>query len=120
MARSALVLSGGGANGAYEVGVLKALFGGKSSATGGAPLHVDTIAATSIGTFNTAVLLSNYGKDSWAQAIAGLEAVWIERIAASSATSGNGVFRYRPNFIEWLNVAQFRLNPVQPARMLAD
>jgi predicted acylesterase/phospholipase RssA len=118
--RSALVLSGGGANGAYEVGVLKALFGGKSPTTGGAPLHASSIAATSIGTFNTAVLLSHYHRRSWDEAIAGLESVWVERIAAPGATSPNGVFRYRPNFLEWIDVAQFRLNPMQPARALAS
>ena len=40
------------------------------------------------------------------------------RIAAHGATSPNGVFRYRPNFLEWIDVAQFRLNPMQPARAL--
>jgi len=118
--RSALVLSGGGANGAYEVGVLKALFGGKSPTTGGSPLHASAIAATSIGTFNTAILLSNYHNRSWDEAVAGLESVWVDRIAAPGATAPNGVFRYRPNFLEWIDVAQFRLNPMQPARALAS
>jgi len=117
---SALVLSGGGANGAYEVGVLKALFGGKSPTTRGSPLHASSIAATSIGTFNTAVLLSNYHRRSWDEAVAGLESVWLDRIAAPGVTSPNGVFRYRPNFLEWIDVAQFRLNPMQPARALAS
>ena len=116
---SALVLSGGGANGAYEVGVLKALFGGKAPTTGGAPLHAGSIAATSIGAFNTAVLLSNYHRRSWDEAVAGLESVWVDRMAASGRLSPNGVFRYRPDFLEWMEVAQFRLSPMQMARSFA-
>jgi len=116
---SALVLSGGGANGAYEVGVLKALFGGKSPTTGGSPLHATSIAATSIGTFNTAVLLSSYHRRRWDEAVAGLESVWIDRIAAPGRLSPNGVYRYRPNFLEWIDVAQFRFSPVQSARAFA-
>ena len=113
-----LVLSGGGANGAYELGVLKALMLGQSPSTGRRPLEVDSIAATSIGTFNAAVLLSCYSGD-WSDAVDGLETVWLDRMAAPRAASPNGVFRYRPNFLEWLDVAQFRLNPWQPARALA-
>jgi len=74
-----VVLSGGGANGAYEIGVLKALFRGESPATGHQPLEPGVIAATSIGAFNSAVLLSTY-TDSWSQAISALEKVWLERI----------------------------------------
>jgi NTE family protein len=117
--RSGLVLSGGGANGAYELGVLKALLLGGSPATAERPLHADCIAATSIGSFNAAVLLSHYHRRSWHEAVTALESVWIDQIAAPRAISSNGVFRYRPNFIDWFDVAQFRLNPWQPARVLA-
>ena len=113
-----LVLSGGGANGAYELGVLKALMLGRSPSTGRRPLEVDSIAATSIGTFNAAVLLSRYRGD-WGEAVAELEAVWLDRMAAPHGASQNGVFRYRPNFLEWLEVAQLRLNPWEPARAFA-
>ena len=39
--RQAVILSGGGASGAYEVGVLKGLFAGDSSATNYTPLMPD-------------------------------------------------------------------------------
>ena len=113
------MLSGGGANGAYELGVLKALLLGRSPATRHEPLHPDTIAATSIGSFNAAVLLSHTGGGGWEGAIAALESVWVDQMAAPRAMSPNGVFRYRPNVLEWMDVAQFRLNPWQPARALA-
>ncbi|MDE5556915.1 MAG: patatin-like phospholipase family protein, partial [Ruminococcus sp.] len=45
-----LVLSGGGAKGAYEIGVYKAL-----SAMGAEP-YIDTIAGTSVGALNAVLL----------------------------------------------------------------
>ncbi len=116
--RSGLVLSGGGANGAYEIGVLKALVRGESPASGGRPLKPESIASTSIGTFNASVLLSVYAGE-WRDAVDALERVWLDRIAAPRQLAQNGVFRYRPNFLEWFDVAQLRLNPLRPARDLA-
>jgi hypothetical protein len=40
-AKHAVILSGGGANGAYEIGVLRALFAGNSEATQGEPLDAE-------------------------------------------------------------------------------
>ena len=51
--RTAVVLSGGGAFGAYEVGVMKALIDGKSPSTGYAPLTPDIFAGTSIGAYTS-------------------------------------------------------------------
>ena len=48
----AVVLSGGGANGAYEAGCLKAIFGGHSPATGKQPVEADIFTGTSVGSFN--------------------------------------------------------------------
>ena len=81
---SGIVLSGGGANGAYEIGVLKALFRGESPANGHQPVEPGVIAATSIGAFNSAVLLSNH-TDSWSRAIDALEKVWLEQVSLSGA-----------------------------------
>ena len=100
--RSAMVLSGGGANGAYELGVMKALIGGLSPSTGGHPLTPAAIAATSIGAFNGAVLLSHLDH-SWPAAVDALEQVWVERMASPSIALRNGVMRYRLNPIDWAN-----------------
>ena len=53
----AITLSGGGAYGAYEVGVLKALMGGHASVTGGEPLDPRIFTGTSAGAYLAAVLL---------------------------------------------------------------
>ena len=113
----AVVLSGGGANGGYEVGVIKALTSGHSAGTGLRTPEITAIAATSIGAFNAAVLLSHFN-GRWHEAAAALEAAWLHRISAAGATSANGVFRYRPNFTEWMNVSSLVTDPMQPAREL--
>jgi NTE family protein len=117
--KSALVLSGGGANGAYELGVMRALFKGESSSTHRAPLELASLAGTSIGAFNAAVLLSGY-QGSWPDALAALEHIWFDRMAADGALSPNGVFRYRPNFLEWVDPMRVVSNPMPPLRELAD
>ena len=50
--KHAIILSGGGGYGAYEVGVLKALLTGKSPTTGFEPLVPDIMTGTSVGAYN--------------------------------------------------------------------
>jgi NTE family protein len=119
MSPSAVVLSGGGANGAYEIGVLKALVRGQSPATAYEPLHPEVIAATSIGAFNAAVLLSNLAR-SWGDAVGALEDVWLDRISLGERAARNGVFRLRANPLSWFDVGLLRNNPLKPARDLAE
>lgn len=88
-----LVLSGGGANGAYEVGVMKALFAGASPGTGYRPIDPEIFTGTSTGAFNAALMV---GRDAPApEALAYLEAVWLDTIADTLVNCGNGVFRIR-------------------------
>ena len=54
--KQALILSGGGANGAYEVGILKALFSGKCKRI--PAVEPELFFGTSIGSFNAAFLVS--------------------------------------------------------------
>lgn len=67
-----LVLSGGGAKGAYQVGVLKAL---RELGT-----RIDAVSGASIGALNGGVLASSPSLDV---AVERLEAVW-ERLANDS------------------------------------
>lgn len=118
-ARPALVLSGGGAYGAYEVGVIKALAAGKSPATEYVPLVPDIVAGTSIGAFNAAMVLSTLDED-FREAAGALEKVWVRQIAGGPRGCGGGVFRYRGNvfnaFIPWC-IAQ---NPMAGFSALAE
>ena len=77
----ALVLQGGGALGAYEAGVLKALYEkisekDKNEGKEGRPLF-DIVAGTSIGAINSAILVSNVkNQTNWKKAIIKLENFW--------------------------------------------
>jgi NTE family protein len=89
-----VVLSGGGADGAYEVGVLKALLHGASPATGYRPIDPEVYTGTSVGAYNATIMASRPGTPATAVAEE-LEAIWLDRIANSLRTCGNGVFRVR-------------------------
>jgi len=113
--RQGVILSGGGAKGAYEVGVLKALFEGESPATNYAPFDPDVVTGNSIGAFNAALLLSRLDDDGPAAAVAYLEHVWTELIPCDRTEDRNRVFRYRLNPLDfvtgyaWLDAPE-RLN----------
>jgi NTE family protein len=109
--REAVVLSGGGAKGAFEVGVLKALAAGASPATGYQPIGVDIYTGTSVGAYN-ATFLASRGGMPLTVAVARLEEVWRQRIANTPEHCGNGVYRVRGLPFQGLSPGCF-LNPVQ-------
>jgi len=91
-----LVLSSGGADGAYAVGVLKALLNGKSAVTDYLPLDATVYVGNSIGGLNSALLVSQleYGPEA---AVSYLENVWLNEIAQGAHGCGNGTYRIRLN-----------------------
>jgi predicted acylesterase/phospholipase RssA len=93
--RDAMVLSGGGAKGAYEVGVMKALFEGASPSTGFSPLTVDIYSGTSVGAYNAAFMVANGREATDLEVLLELDRVWRERIANTLLNCGNGVLRIR-------------------------
>src|SRR5258708_15600335 len=99
--RSALVLASGGANGAYEVGVVRALFEGASPGTGRLPLAPRIFTGTSVGAYNAAFLAQHAA----AGAASGgwLEEIWRRRIASTVASCGNGVYRLRGDPLRWID-----------------
>lgn len=97
----ALVLSGGGAFAAYEVGVMKALFGGHSPATGYRPIDPHIVTGTSAGAFNCALLVDRWEMDSQT-AIASMERVWLDDV--SQKACGNGVYRWRGNPFNFFDI----------------
>lgn len=105
----ALVLSGGGANGAYEVGILKALANGQCATTGYRPIDPDIFIGTSIGAFNAAFLASQWDEYGSA-AVANLESFWLQRVAGP--WQANGVFRLRCNPLSLLRPQNWAANPM--------
>jgi len=99
--KTGLVLSGGGAFGAYEVGVIQALYGGKCPSTSGVALDADVFAGTSVGNFNAAVLAMN--KDGAAASVERLYSIWTKDIADKGDGRGNGVYRIRGGAGDYLD-----------------
>ena len=58
--RTAMILSGGGARGAYEVGVLWYIFD-ELSRMRGAPPKIDVLCGTSVGAINACYLAAHLG-----------------------------------------------------------
>jgi NTE family protein len=110
-----VVLSGGGASGAYEVGVLKALLTKAQP-----PLDPLVFAGTSIGSFNAAFLVSQW---DWQgrSAVANLETLWIETLSRrwSSLGRASGMFRFRGNPVDLLDPTAYLPNPLRPFLRLA-
>ena len=114
----AVVLSGGGANGAFEVGVMKALFDGRSPVSPGAPLEVGVFTGTSVGSFNAAFMVSQPDVSS-AETAENLKHLWLTRVAENPARCGNGVFRFRGNTLDFLDGDCLLLHPFKPIEQLA-
>src|SRR5262252_4250748 len=87
----AVVLSGGGANGAYEIGVMEALCSGRAHHGRLEPFTPAVFVGTSVGSYNAAAMvsLSTWG---WPAAVRKLRDVWLQRIAGRD-DKANGVFR---------------------------
>lgn len=94
---AALVLSGRGAEAAFEVGVVSAL-----AAKDGFDAKVLT--GISLGGLNGAILAAHGG--TLAEASARLRGIWLDRMASESWTGRNGLFRYRGDVRSFLNPTQ--------------
>ncbi|MEM7351498.1 MAG: patatin-like phospholipase family protein [Acidobacteriota bacterium] len=114
----AVIFSGGGADGAYQIGVAKALFNGKSRSTYLEPLDPAVFTGTSIGSFNSSFLVSQWA-DYGPSAVANLEKVWLERMSWTGPS--NGGFRVRLNPFELLDPRPYLKEPFafRPLRHLA-
>ncbi len=116
--KHAVILSGGGASGAYEVGVIKGLFAGDSSATNYRPLIPDIFAGTSIGAYNAALLVAEIGNRSFA-AIDYLEHIWLDVLPQDDNTGHNFVARYRGDPFEFLSPNYVLRHPIADSLQLA-
>src|SRR5215510_13305612 len=107
--RHAVVLSGGGANGAYEVGILKALFSGRCRGVD-APVP-EFFFGTSIGSYNAAFLAAQW-EEFGPAAVGNLERAWLEVLAGD--VGRNGVYRFRGDPGYFLDPSSYQPNPLRP------
>ena len=117
--KHAVILSGGGAKGAYEIGILKALLTGRAQmATGGESIEPIVYTGTSVGAFNAAYLGSQPGQPA-ARTLEALEAIWRDSIA-SMGVRENGVLRFRGNLFDMMNASRLLDDPLLPVRRLFE
>lgn len=115
--KTAIVLSGGGAYGAYEVGVMRALLSGEMKGAGYRPIEPHIYTGTSVGSFNAAMLVGQPGVPG-SQAIERLRQVWLDDVAEGAGGCGNGVFRIRGNPLAYDDPSCFA-NPLEPVAELS-
>jgi predicted acylesterase/phospholipase RssA len=108
----AVILSGGGAYAAYEVGVMKALFTGESPATGHTLLNPGVLTGTSAGAVNASILASYPDADLCAL-VRFLEDVWVNRVGSNSERCGNGVMRFRGDPLRFFDPRCLADNPLR-------
>lgn len=109
--RHAIIFSGGGADGAYEIGVAKALLNGK------APWQKESLVpcvftGTSIGSFNATFLVSQWDEYG-AGAVGNLEKVWLDVIS-------QGGFRIRLDPVRYLDPRSYWPNPFKAGMDLVN
>jgi predicted acylesterase/phospholipase RssA len=117
--KQAVILSGGGADGAYEVGVVNALFRGESPSTGYRPLNPEIFTGTSVGAYNVAVLVSHLEGGAPAAA-AYLENVWTNIIPRDDYSGHNHVFRFRADPFDLLSPRYVAARPLEPPVKLVE
>lgn len=109
----AVVLSGGGATGAYEIGVLEGLFESDGFDPG-------IYTGTSVGSFNAAFMASPKAGEAGAATLARLRKVWRDKIAGKSELGRNGVFRIRGDVLPFLRPSVLAGDPAKPVTELAE
>ena len=97
--RTGVVLSGGGARAAYEVGVLKSLYRGSCPAAKGQSVP-EVFCGTGAGAFNAAVIASRIPEQQ-PSPIGYLESLWADEIPREGLSRNNRVYRRR------MDTAQF-------------
>jgi len=116
--RNAVVLSGGGADGAYEVGIVRALVTGRAGACAGRPLVPEVWTGTSIGSLNAAFLVGSAdGRPE--QAVNQLEQLWLDRLARVSLLDQSDGYRFRLDPTELLEALVHGRRPLDRLRDLA-
>lgn len=112
----AVILSGGGGYGAYEVGIMKALLGGEMAGAGYRLIEPGIFTGTSVGSFNAAIMASQPGVPS-GQTAEDLERIWLNEVAGTAMRCGNGVFRFRGNLLRLIDPSCY-VNPLAPLEQI--
>jgi predicted acylesterase/phospholipase RssA len=115
----AVILSGGGAYAAYEVGVMKALFTGECPANEYRFLNPGVLSGTSGGAINAAIIASYPDADICALAHY-LEEVWVHLVGGAPPRCEGGALRFRGDLLRYLDPRCVTRNPLRALSELAD
>jgi predicted acylesterase/phospholipase RssA len=115
----AMVLSGGGAYGAFEVGVMKVLMSGHSPSTGYQPLQPEVFTGTSAGALNASLMVSGSAENHLSRALR-LESVWLNKVAAVGDGGANGIYRVRGDPFQYLRSRAGRNGPTPITEFTTD
>lgn len=110
--KHAIILSGGGAKGAYEIGVMEAIFSGSVRCLEKKDVDPVVFAGTSVGSYNAAYLVSRRGMPA-KDALLDLKAIWKRQIG-SNYSRPNGVLRFRANPLEGMEIDRLLAAPLAP------
>ena len=111
----AVILSSGGADGAYSVGVMKALLSGQCGSTEYQPLDPGVFSGSSIGAFNAAFMVSHLG-EGCQKAMLDLERIWLDELSDNPDHCDNGAYRFRADPAEVLDPLCFGADPLNALR----
>lgn len=100
--RVGVVLSGGGARAAYEVGVLKSLYDGSCPTAKGQNVP-EVFCGTGAGAFNAAVIAGRLPEQS-PSPVAYLESLWADEIPREGLSRNNRVYRRRMDTWQFLDI----------------
>ena len=109
--RVGLVLSGGGARAAYEVGVLKAIFQGRCPAAPG-PDPPQVFCGTGAGAFNAAVICSRL-PGQYPSPVEYLESLWADEIPREGRMRHSRVFRRRLDTLQFFDIPYMWRRPLK-------
>ncbi|MGH9720825.1 MAG: patatin-like phospholipase family protein, partial [Bryobacteraceae bacterium] len=111
-ARTGLVLSGGGARAAYEVGVLKAIYSGRCPAAppGTVP---EVFCGTGAGAFNASVIASRL-PGQFPAPVDYLQSLWADEIPQEGKMRHSRVYRRRLDFLQFLDIPYMWRRPLKP------
>src|SRR5881409_3922170 len=110
---AAIVLSGGGAYAAYEVGIVKAIINGETAGTRFRPLDPGILTGTSAGAINVAILASQ-PQSPIASTVDFLENLWMHDLAEVSGRFANGAFRVRLDPFQYIDGESLLAHPARP------
>jgi NTE family protein len=106
-----IVLSGGGARAAYEVGVLKAIYGGGCPAAKGNQPEI--LCGTGAGAFNAAVIASRL-PGQFPSPVDYLQSLWADEIPREGLGRNNRVYRKRLDTWQFLDIPYMWRRPLKP------